>query len=82
MVLLPEVNAREAAVTVERMRSMLAATSVTGFGAVTATIGGVTFLTVPDDVEEMVRLADACMYTAKATGKNRVHLEVARRPDT
>ncbi len=39
-------------------------------------VGGITFLTLPAELQDMVRRADACMYVAKASGKNRVHLEV------
>jgi len=56
-VLLPEVNPQEAAVTLERLRSSLAETLTSSAGAVTATIGGVTFMTPPDNVEHMVHQA-------------------------
>jgi PleD family two-component response regulator len=46
---------------------------VSRHGHVTISVGGVTFLTVEQDVDQMVRRADAEMYRAKAAGKNRVH---------
>lgn len=76
-ILLPEVGQREAAATLERLRSLLADAVASSAGPVSASIGGVTFITVPEDVEEMVQKADSRMYSAKAAGKNRVHLDVA-----
>ncbi len=60
----------------ERVRSSIARNLATSEGGVTVSIGGVTFITVPEDVEQMVQRADSRMYKAKITGKNRVHLEV------
>ncbi len=74
-ILLPEVNPQEAAATVDRLRALLHE-QASGRGPVTASIGGVTFTSVPDDVQHMVSEADARMYVAKSMGKNRVHLEV------
>ncbi len=42
---------------------------------VTASIGGVTFTSVPEDLDAMVSAADSRMYVAKAAGKNRLALE-------
>jgi diguanylate cyclase (GGDEF)-like protein len=76
-VMLPEVNPHEAAAAVERLRSLLADTLASSPIPITGSIGGVTFITAPDDVEYMVRQADSRMYVAKRMGKNRIHLEVA-----
>ena len=76
-ILLPDVGPDEAAATLERLRSLLANTVASSVGLISASIGAVTFITVPEDMEEMVRQADSRMYAAKATGKNRVHLAVA-----
>jgi diguanylate cyclase (GGDEF)-like protein len=43
---------------------------------VTASIGGVAFLSAPESVEAMVSEADRRMYAAKAAGKNGVVLDV------
>jgi len=74
--LLPEVGPSAAALTLERLRSSLAVVDPSGRNAVTVSIGGVTFTTPPDDVAEMLARADSAMYEAKASGKNRVHVEV------
>ena len=76
-ILLPESGAAEADATPQRLRSALvdalAATAV----PVTGSIGIVTFVDVPDDIEDMVQRADAAMYRAKTGGKNRLWLELA-----
>ena len=76
-VLLPEVGPQEAAATLERLRSSVVDTFASKPCPVTASIGAVTFITVPEDVEGMVQQADSTMYTAKTSGRNRVHHEVA-----
>jgi PleD family two-component response regulator len=49
---------------------------------VTASIGAVTYLTAPDDIETLLHRADALMYAAKAAGRNRVSFEVVSPVDT
>lgn len=74
-ILLPETDAREAEVTLERLRLTFAGAISNVQPAVTCSIGAVTFESIPDDLEAMVRQADARMYVAKAAGRNRLHLE-------
>ncbi len=76
-VMLPEVDQREASVALERLRSMLSDTLVYEGCSVTGSIGAVTFIDVPEDLEGVVRAADSQMYAAKNAGKNRLRLEVA-----
>ena len=76
VVLLPEVGPREAAIVLERLRSRLAGACASQLGPVTGSIGGVTFLTAPTDLHDVVHRSDTRMYAAKTAGKNRVHLEV------
>jgi diguanylate cyclase (GGDEF)-like protein len=71
VVLLPELGP-DAAAALERLRTTVADV-VSRHGHVTISVGGVTFLTVEQDVDQMVHRADAQMYHAKAAGKNRVH---------
>lgn len=75
-VLLAEANADEAAAALERLRVLLHADVDAHTGPIAGTIGAVTFLAIPRDIEEMVRAADSCMYVAKADGKNRLRLVV------
>ncbi len=74
-VLLPDADARGARVALERLRLELAESAAAHACSVTASIGAVTFLTVPDSLDEMISAADTRMYVAKTGGKNRVHLE-------
>ena len=75
-ILLPEADPREASVALERLRARLAETAGAHGCSVTGSIGAVTFLKVPENLEAMVSAADSRMYVAKAAGKNRLHLEV------
>ena len=79
--LLPETGADGAKILLERLREkMLAAVEARGW-PVTCSIGCVTFLDAPDSVEEMLREADAAMYRAKKSGKNRIELAVWNRQE-
>ena len=69
----------EAGATLERLRSVLADTFASVAVPVTVSVGAVSHLKAPDDLERMVQRADACMYKAKSTGKNRLRLEVVGR---
>ena len=49
---------------------------------VTLSIGMVVYLSPPENVEEMIRRADALMYSVKMSGKNNVKYEVVGRAET
>lgn len=72
VVLLPEADAQEASVVLQRLRLTLSETVTLDRNPVTCSIGAVTFLTVPDSLEDMVRSADSRMYAAKSEGRNRL----------
>lgn len=75
-ILLSEVSPDAAVAVVNRLRRQLVDELASEGLQVTASIGGATFLVVPEDIESMIQRADACLYAAKKMGKNRVHLEV------
>jgi diguanylate cyclase (GGDEF)-like protein len=77
-VLLPEAGQADAALALERLRVRVSEAMASEACTVTCSIGAVTFLTIPEDLEAMVRAVDAGMYVAKANGKNRLHLETVR----
>lgn len=79
-VLLPELGEEQASATLERLRAAVSTAAEHATG-VTASIGGVTFLTAPKDLETLVRHADRLMYDAKASGRNRIVRECAGSPD-
>jgi diguanylate cyclase (GGDEF)-like protein len=75
-VLLPELSPAEAGQALHRLRDAISQV-VGGFSStVTVSIGAVTTMAPPDDVETMVLKADTVMYEAKRAGKNRLRLDV------
>ena len=60
----------------ERIRKMIAAKKIEGIGTITASIGVATYLKHANTIEDLVKLVDQAMYSAKENGRNRV--EVAR----
>lgn len=80
VVLLSETGPDGALVILERLRALLAKTLGRGPCPVTATIGAASFIEPPVAIDELIQQADALMYAAKSTGKNRVRLEVVDRP--
>lgn len=65
--------------TLERLRAALSQSDPDPSCPVTVSIGAVTFMIAPDDVQAMVQIADSVMYSAKKGGKNQVRLELVDR---
>lgn len=78
-VLLPETGADGAFALLERLRARLADALGRIPHPITVTVGAASFAVPPDDVEELVRVADETMYAAKSDGKNRVRLRTIER---
>jgi PleD family two-component response regulator len=76
-ILLPHTDASGALPMLERVRVALRTTFESAAVPVTASIGAVTFMSAPRDIEEMVHDADACMYSAKKQGGDQVRVTVA-----
>ena len=74
VVLLPETGPDGAGALLERLRAQLATSVADTACPISVSIGAVSFIAPPADVEALVRQADAAMYVAKAAGKNRVTL--------
>src|SRR4029077_11360224 len=75
IVLLAECDLSAVAVIGERLRAAIAAESIetpTGAISVTASIGIATAVGASVDVERLIARADAALYAAKRTGRNRV----------
>ena len=49
---------------------------------ITLSVGMVVYLNPPDNVDEMIKRADALMYSVKTGGKNNVKYEVVGRAET
>lgn len=69
-ILLPETRPKLARRVIARFQIALARELKQTDGIVTASIGIVTFVSVPRTVDEMIRKADRLMYRAKRSGKN------------
>ena len=75
-VLLSEAAPQGAAVFFERLHTLVAETFAATAVPVSVSIGAVVFVTLPTDIDDLVRRADAIMYAVKASGKDRVRLEI------
>jgi diguanylate cyclase (GGDEF)-like protein len=72
VMLLPETDREAACVALEKVRESIGQLARDYGAGVQASIGSVTFLEPPESVDEMLRRADAAMYTAKYAGRDRV----------
>jgi diguanylate cyclase (GGDEF)-like protein len=72
VLLLPETGYEPAAAVLHKLHQLLLEQMHRRDFPVTCSIGAVTFLRPAESVEELIRRADACMYTAKKRGKNRM----------
>ena len=78
--LLPETGYEAASVVIQKVHQSLQAAMGRQEWPVTFSIGVVTFLTPPDSVDGMIKVADAFMYSVKHSGKNRIkHREIEYR---
>lgn len=79
-ILFPDLDADAAITTLERLRTGVAAAAHSPARAVSVSIGAVTFVTGPFDLEQMIHQADALMYQTKAAGRNRVKVDAVLTP--
>ncbi|MDP1571683.1 MAG: GGDEF domain-containing protein [Vicinamibacterales bacterium] len=75
-VLLPATSSEGAGVLLERLRSQVAAGVSTEAGSVTLSIGAITCVDGAADLDSLLQQADRAMYAAKASGKDRVRLDM------
>jgi len=75
-ILLPETGPKAARHFIERIRDRLTRDVQEHGWPVTFSIGVVTFMSPPIDVNEAIRIADSLMYSAKNSGKNTIKFEV------
>ena len=70
--ILPQAYAEGALIVAERLRARIEQIEIPGFGNVTASIGIATFPSHAPTRAGLVSAADAALYSAKRTGRNRV----------
>jgi diguanylate cyclase (GGDEF)-like protein len=75
-ILLPETGPKAARQFIERIRDSLSHDVEEHGWPVTFSIGVVTFMRPPINVNEAIRIADSLMYSAKNSGKNTIKFEV------
>lgn len=76
VILLPEVGPEQAQWVLERLRAAICQSHPDFPSPVSVSVGAVTYMLAPDDLDLMVQRADAVMYSAKNEGKNRVYVDV------
>lgn len=72
VLLLPEIPYEDARVVVERMRTLLLEVMKNNDWPVTFSMGLITFKSLPESVDELIKKADDLMYKAKQNGKNMI----------
>ncbi len=76
VVLMPETDADGARAVLERFRAELEAALSDRKVAASASIGAVSFLSAPDNVDQLLGAADDSMYAVKRSGKNLVRVDI------
>jgi diguanylate cyclase (GGDEF)-like protein len=79
IVILPETDDQAAGKVAPRLQSLLREEMQKHHWSMTVSIGALTCLSAPSNVDEMFRLADQLMYSAKKTGKNTICYQVYAR---
>jgi diguanylate cyclase (GGDEF)-like protein len=80
VVLLPETSGEAAQVVVKKLQQRLLSTMKENGWPVTFSIGAITFVDLPESVDEMLQKTDRLMYSAKKSGRNRIIHEVTGEP--
>lgn len=73
LILLPDTHREGAIVVAEKLRSEIETAEVTGIGAISASLGVAVLPGDAVEADELLRKADRALYTAKESGRNRVH---------
>lgn len=74
--LMPETGAEDAKKAIQKTHKKLLIGMQRKNWPVTFSVGVVTFITLPESVDAMVKIVDGLMYSAKNSGKNQVKYEV------
>jgi diguanylate cyclase (GGDEF)-like protein len=79
-VLLPDTSQTAARHALERLHALMQEAATRGGWPVRVSVGAVTLLPPPPTVDDMLRHADAAMYSAKRDGGGRIHFEAVPPP--
>jgi len=72
VILLPEISHEDSQVVVERMKTLLLEVMKSNDWPVTFSMGMITFKSLPEGVDRLIKEADDLMYEAKQNGKNMI----------
>lgn len=75
-ILLPETDEKDVQAVVKKLRSKLLSEMESNDWGVTFSIGVVTYVEAPENVDELIKLVDNLMYEVKRNGKNSVKFGV------
>lgn len=78
-ILLPETGREAAGTIAAKLQQQLAHNMEKGGWPVTASLGVATFITPPENIDDLMKQADMLMYGAKQKGKNSIWHEVIQR---
>jgi diguanylate cyclase (GGDEF)-like protein len=73
LVLLPNTDGEAAGIVAEKLRSEIEHAEVLGVGPISASLGLAVLPTDAGEPQELLRKADRALYSAKESGRNRVH---------
>jgi diguanylate cyclase (GGDEF)-like protein len=76
VILFPETGPDSAQIVSRKLQERLLSVVQQDGWPVTFSIGAITFISPPPTVDEMLRLADRLMYSAKKSGKNQIRHEI------
>lgn len=76
VLLLPETNYQDSSILLLRLQQILSEAMKAYPSTVSLSIGAVTFLSLPDSIEQMLEQADSLMYQVKQSGKNAIKHQV------
>ena len=72
-VILPETSLADAALIADRLCTQIANAHVPGLGKITASIGAASYPRQGKDMKDLIEKADCALYTAKNSGRNKIH---------
>jgi len=82
LILLPDTHREGAVVVAEKLRSEIETAEVAGTGSISASLGVAMLPGDAVEADELLRKADRALYSAKESGRNRVHVFASSTAET